>query len=122
MSDSDMVTIKISSVLGAANPKNLVFADVEAILTPNCDFCQNSGVGGIAGIPVWWVADGNQPVGGTTWYEEVLMRVDFNDPTKSLILTKPSGNHHLAGLITIGGGFDVTNPANRLDYDHCCPT
>lgn len=110
LSDSDTVTIKISSVL-APDPKELVFADVEAILDANCLSCHTN-AGPFPGIPVFWTAA--QPVGGTTRYEEVLMRVDFNNPTKSLILTKPGGIHHFGNLRP---GFDVANPSDRQNYD-----
>lgn len=68
---------------------------------------------GISGVPMWWTDA--QPVASTlALYEEIRARVDFNDPVKSLVLIKPSGNHHYGGLIT---GFDVDNPADRQHYD-----
>ena len=48
--------------------------------------------------------DAEQPATGSTWYDEVMSRVDFKDPVNSLILTKPSNNHHYGGL---RGGFEV---------------
>jgi hypothetical protein len=67
-------------------------------------------------VPVYWLD--TQPVTGDTaanaFYKEVLSRVDFNDPENSLILKKPSNNHHFGGLRE---GFEVDNPANRQNYD-----
>lgn len=111
-SDTDTVTVKINSAL-TVDPKDLVFSDVEAILDADCLSCHSiGGISSVPGIPVIWEAI--QPLGGTTRYQEVLTRVDFANPTKSLILTKPSGNHHFGGLRT---GFEVGNPSNRQHYD-----
>jgi len=47
-------------------------------------------------------------------YEEVLARVNFNDPENSLLLRKPSGHFHHGNLRT---GFDEENPTDRQFYD-----
>jgi len=70
--------------------------------------------GKIDGAPVFWAEDIDQPATGSTWYDEVISRVDFKDPENSLILTKPSNNHHYGGL---RAGFEIDNPANRYNYD-----
>jgi hypothetical protein len=114
--DSDTVTITVDSGL---DPAALTFdADIRPVLQsdppgPDCDSChQQLGTGAIAGVRVFWTDD--QPVGGTTLYQEVLARIDFNNPQNSLLLTKPSGNHHYGGL---RAGFEVDNPSNRFNYD-----
>jgi hypothetical protein len=123
-SDSDTVTINVNSAL-MPDPKDLIFMDAVGTcqLTAveictifqsggdSCDSCHVSG-GPYPGIPVFWTE--SQPIVGTTFYEEVLARVNFIDPTRSLILTKPTGEHHFGNLIT---GFDVNNPADRQNYD-----
>ncbi|MGB5395559.1 MAG: hypothetical protein WBN96_00280, partial [Gammaproteobacteria bacterium] len=122
-SDQDTVTIKVNSGLTVA-PKDLTFVDhikpIFAELTVDGDFksCNNchqlsTGGGAIAGVPMWWTDA--QPATGSTFYQEVLARVDFNDPENSLFLTKPTGNHHYGGLRS--NGFDTSNPANRFNYD-----
>lgn len=68
----------------------------------------------IKGVPVFWVTDGEQPTTGSTWYQEVLNRVNFKDPESSLILTKPSNHHHYGGL---RDGFDVDGPGSQANYD-----
>ncbi len=68
----------------------------------------------VDGIPVFWVDDALQPSTGSTWYKEVLARINFSDPVNSLLLTKPSNNHHYGEL---RGGFDVDNPGDRYNYD-----
>jgi hypothetical protein len=79
----------------------------------NCILCHVNGGTGIPGIPVWWT-DAQPATSTLTLYEEVLARVDFNDPTKSLVLRKPGSNQHYGGLIA---GFDIDNPADRQHYD-----
>lgn len=109
-SDSDTVTISINSVL-MPDPKDIVFSDIEAIFDADCaTTCHVTG-GTYPGIPVFWTVA--QPM-GTTRYEEVLARVNFKDPTKSRILTKPAGEHHYGNLRP---GFDTNNPADRQNYD-----
>jgi hypothetical protein len=130
-SDSDTVLIKVNSAL-SVDPKDLLFMDAggTCLLTPeevctifetvaptggDCVQCHDPmNVGFEPGIPVWWVPDAQQPVPGTTFYEEVRLRVNFNDPTQSPILTRPTGEHHFGGLRS---GFEVNNPTNRQNYD-----
>ncbi len=121
-SDQDVVTLKIDSAMSPAPQAINFVADIKPIFTQPgddtnaCEDChQTSGGGGISGIPVWWRDDGEQPVTGTTFYNEVLARVDFNDPANSLFLIKPTGNHHFGGLRS--NGYEVNNPSNRFNYD-----
>jgi hypothetical protein len=110
-SAQDTVTIKIDSSMSPA-PKDLTFLDdIEPVMQANCTSCHAST--GIAGIPMWWTF-GSQPATGTTMYQELLTRIDFNDPENSLVLQKPSNHHHYGGLIT---GFEIGNPSNRANYD-----
>jgi len=124
---TDAVRIKIDNTLTALStppdPKTItfdthikpVFGNAGGFDGKECNQCHSgTDAGKIAGVPMFWEDDVSQPVTGTTFYEEVLARVDFNDPENSLILTKPSKNHHYGGL---RGGFEVDNPANRANYD-----
>lgn len=63
---------------------------------------------------MFWLDDADQPETGSTFYDEVISRVDFKDPENSLILTKPSDMHHIGGL---RAGFEIDNPSNRQHYD-----
>jgi hypothetical protein len=70
--------------------------------TNACQDCHQDagGVGAIAGIPVHW-RDAQPPSGDTAtnaFYRDVLTCVDSNDHENSLILKKPSNNHHFGGL------------------------
>jgi len=110
-SGQDTVTIKIDNSLLPV-PKDLNFTDdIEPVMALNCTACHASL--GIPGIPMWWTV-ANQPATGSTMYQELLTRVDFNDPENSLVLQKPSNHHHYGGLIP---GFEIDNPANRNLYD-----
>jgi mono/diheme cytochrome c family protein len=131
--DQDSVLIKIDNA-PVVDPKDLIFMDAggtclnspEEICTifqpvavsptgGDCASCHDpAGLAYVPGIPVWWLHDVDQPATGTTWYEEILARVNFNDPEQSLVLTKPADEHHYGGLRL---GFEVDNPANRQNYD-----
>jgi hypothetical protein len=45
-------------------------------------------------------------------YREVLQRVNFKEPIESLLLRKPSGNHHFGGCLE---GFDLTDDLGDCD-------
>jgi len=123
----DTVLIKIDSTMDPA-PKDLTFEDIKKVFDtvldgtvfPNkkCADCHQeaSGADAIAGVPVYWndAQPGTGNTGTSALYKEVLSRVDFKDPENSLLLLKPSGNHHFGGQ---RGGFEVSNPANRQNYD-----
>lgn len=133
---TDSVNIKIDNTLDASStppdPKTLTFDNqIRTILnTPQnpafssetdskaCDECHQDamGAGSIGGVPVYW--RDAQPTSGDTaanaFYQEIRSRIDFRDPENSLLLTKPSNNHHFGGLRQ---GFEVDNPANRQNYD-----
>lgn len=122
-SDQDFVTITIDSA--AASASDLVFDDgvcaietdcIKTMLTSNtlgqeCTACHADGGIVSNNVPVWW--SDTQPVSGTTLYEEVLARVDFDEPENSLMLTKPAGSHHYGGLRP---GFEVGNLSNNEYY------
>ena len=130
-SDSDTVLIKINSAL-SVDPEDLIFMDAggACMLTPeeictifetlaptggDCVQCHDPMNAGFEqGIPVLWVPDAQQLVPGITFYEEVRLRVNFNNPTQSRILTRPAGEHHFGGLRS---GFEIDNPTNRQNYD-----
>ena len=108
---------------------DLRFSDIQTILN-NCTTCHSvagaattqNGVP-ITGVPVYWNLADNPNV-----YEDVLQRVNFDDPERSQILLKASNygqaddagtladNLHFGGL---RGGFDINNhnDGNRADYD-----
>jgi hypothetical protein len=133
---TDSVRIKIDNGLSNTttppDPKTLTFDNIKLVLSTaqdpansseadikSCDECHQdvaAGAVAIAGVPVYW--RDVQPATGDTvanaLYREILSRVDFNDPENSLLLTKPSNNHHFGGLRE---GFEVGNPANRQNYD-----
>ncbi len=119
-SAQDTVTIKIDSSMSPA-PQDINFVDnIKPIFTElapaDSRACVNCHVGtgsAAPGLPVWWTD--TQPASGSTFYREVLSRVDFNDPENSLILTKPTGHHHYGGLRS--NGFDTSDPSNRYNYD-----
>jgi mono/diheme cytochrome c family protein len=120
-SDSDIVNIKIDSGVTPA-PADIVFSDITTVMetiggntdAKACASCHQvvGGGGDIPGVPVFWTA--TPADAGVSRYQEALARIDFNDPENSLILLKPSGNHHYGGLRE---GFDVNNPADRFNYD-----
>jgi len=123
---NDTVHIKIDNSLSSAttppDPKTItfdthikpVFGNAGGFDGNECNQCHSAADGSkIDGVPVFWNDVDNDPA-DRTFYEEVILRVDFNDPENSLILTKPSNNHHYGGL---RGGFEVGNPANRHNYD-----
>ncbi len=106
----DTVIIKINSGLSPA-PKDIVFSDIQAVFNNDCVSCHDVATSEPT-VPVWWTSA--QPATGTSLYEEVLARVDFNNPESSLLLRKPSGHFHHGNLRT---GFEEENPANRQLYD-----
>ncbi len=123
---SDTVNIKIdnglSSISTPPDPKTITFdTHIKPVFSTaggsdarECSHCHSvAGGGGTpeAGVPVFW-NDIDQT--DDQFYDEVLSRVDFKDPENSLILKKPSNNHHFGGL---RGGFEIDNPANRHNYD-----
>lgn len=124
VTDSVFIRIDNSSII-AQDPKTITFADIRPIFSTagpagasdsrECDDCHSVlGVGGapVLGVPVFW-NDFDQPT-GVSFYDQVIARVNFEDPENSLILTKPSNNHHYGEL---RGGFDLDNPDDRHNYD-----
>ena len=129
-SGSDTVTIVVDAGLPGPSPRDLTFyTDITDRLNDCASDCHRNG--GQAGIPVWWVADDEQPAGaGFTgipaddterpalgFFEQVMARVNLEYIEDSLILKKPSDNHHFGNLRT---GFDTTlgvGLSGREDYD-----
>ena len=104
LSKTDDILVRVDSTL-AKSPRSLTFYNDIKNELDNCTSCHQapSGGGAIKGIPVWWVADAALPQGIPTTssdtaalglYEQVLSRVNLEDVSLSLILKKPSGNHH----------------------------
>lgn len=89
---------------------------------PNCDRChapQTSPGTPIAGIPVHYT---DAQVEGRDLYEGVMQRINFKEPIESILLRKPSGNHHYGRCRE---GFDLTDTpgdcngtnGDRSNYD-----
>ena len=134
-SGEDTLTIQVDSTLGKA-PRSLTFYDDirdELILarTPRgCLSChQSSPTGipagsGIAGVPMWWTDDASQPIVAPPaatpslgLYEVALARVMPTFIEDSLLLKKPSGQHHYGRLVD---GFDTSlgvGSSGRASYD-----
>jgi len=115
-----VVTITVDSTLMPASGEVTFDTDVSVMLETNCsnNTCHqaDTGNGGIEGVPVFWNAtDIGQSA--DTFYQDVLARVNFDDPQQSLILRKPSGNHHYGGQQAIDAGFDVDDVNGRDNYD-----
>jgi len=123
-SKTDTLTIKVD--VGADMPRSLAFypdiTDEIATCGTDCHY-EN----GRPGIPVWWLTDANQPAGGAAigiptdpdlhppalgFYEQVRARVNLEDIEDSLILKKPSGQHHYGGQ---RGRFDSSLPVGSND-------
>ena len=121
-SDTDTVNVKIDNTMTPAPAAITFLDDIVPILETiggnsdgkACVTChQADGAGGeIDGVPVYWTAAPSDS--GVSRYAEALARVDFDDPENSLLLMKPSGNHHYGNLRE---GFDIGNPADRQNYD-----
>ena len=121
VTDSVFIRIDNSSII-AQDPKTITFADIMPIFSTaggsdarECDHCHSLAGGGgaaVLGVPVYW-NDFEQPA-GVSFYDQVIARINFQDPENSLILTKPSNNHHYGEL---RGGFDLDNPDDRHNYD-----
>ena len=129
-SGSDIVTIVVDAALPGSSPRDLTFyTDISSRLDTCAVTCHSNGIQ--AGIPVWWVADADQPAGaGSTgipltladppalgWYEQAMARVNLEYIGDSLILKKPSDTHHFGNLQM---GFDTSlgvGIAGRADYD-----
>lgn len=123
--DTATITVDTAATLSATNgnpmpaPRDIAFSDIEAVLqdvTAGCDGCHVDG-GGYDGIPLHYDAGSatEDYAGGDAVYARVVARVNARDPKASLILRKPSGNHH-AGLQR--PGFDADGAASdHLAYD-----
>jgi mono/diheme cytochrome c family protein len=115
-----IVTITVDSTLLPASSDLTFDTDISAMLEANCSNAtchqQDTGNGGIEGVPVFWNAtDAGQSA--DKFYLDALARVNFADPEASLILRKPSGNHHYGGQQAIDAGFDVDDVNARDNYD-----
>lgn len=109
-SSSDRVLVTIDAAMTPA-PSELRFeADIKPILQGTCLSCHKAGGNGIVQPPVFYT---DPSVGeNRDLYDEVRARINFNDPTESPLLTKPSGRHHAGGLQT---GFDLDGDRTRYD-------
>ncbi|MGD8840982.1 MAG: hypothetical protein PVI70_15370 [Gammaproteobacteria bacterium] len=126
-SRSDTLKVVVDSGLVTAPRALNFYTNISGILTANCTSCHSNG-GSVPGIPVWWTDDLNQPFtvppAGTPslgLYEQFMTRVNEDYVENSLVLKKPSGNHHYGGLVGgAAGGFDTSlsvGSAGRATYD-----
>ncbi len=133
-SDSDTMTVLLD--IGVPVPRNLQFYNggpgqtITTRLMSCAAECHSVGGGttggAVAGIPVWWVSDANQPLGGvpaiaTTpvlgLYEQVMARVNLENIEDSLMLKKPSNIHHFGGLQATFDISTVLGSPARADFD-----
>ncbi|MDH3714009.1 MAG: hypothetical protein OET44_09210 [Gammaproteobacteria bacterium] len=115
-----VATITVDSTLMPASGDLTFDTDISPMLEANCsnNTChqEDTGNGGIEGVPVFWNAtDTGQSA--DKFYREALARVNFADPEESLILRKPSGSYHYGGQQAIDAGFDVDDVNARDNYD-----
>jgi hypothetical protein len=121
-SDSATAFITVSNGLYDYDPRDLRFEssgdadlNIKTVLQTNplgtpCVSCHLAGgPTGDGGVPVYYT---DAQVEGRDLYLEVLQRINFKEPIESILLRKPSGNHHYGSLI---GGFDLDG--NRYNYD-----
>lgn len=114
--DAVTVDIAVSSALPVPasirfdpDIKNVLQANPLGNVCANCHAPQGSPGTPIEGVPLYYT---DTQVEGRDLYLQVLQRVNFKEPVESLLLRKPSGNHHFGGLI---GGFDLEG--DRTNYD-----
>ena len=122
---TDMLSIKLDSTLPVA-PRSLTFynniTDEFSALRPvtgsarACDSCHKD-AGGVDGVPMWWTAIQSsvaQPVGTPllNLYEQAMARVMPEFIEDSLLLKKPSGQHHYGRQ---ADGFDTSLPVGEVD-------
>jgi len=122
-SKTDQITIKVDSGLAIA-PRDLTFIDDIGPFMNACTSCHDNGAQD--GVPVWWVADASQPIPPPTttadtpalgFYEQVMARVNLEVIEDSLLLKKPSGQHHFGDQRP---GFDTSldvGAAGRANFD-----
>jgi hypothetical protein len=119
-SDADTVTIALDDTSTA--PRSLTFyPDITTVLDDECLSCHANG-GSVDGIPVWWTDA--QPFAvppvvtpSLGLYEQAMARTIPDYIEDSLLLKKPSGQHHNGDL---RGGFDTSlsvGAAGRAHYD-----
>jgi hypothetical protein len=118
MSHTDTVTLEVDA--GATDPALTRFADVKQILQrageEGCVRCHAEGGAAGSGIPLWYTD--TQPASSSlSLYQQVRARVNLADVPHSLLLTKPSGQHHFGSQRP---GFDISKPVGdpaRENYD-----
>ena len=91
-------------------PRNFV-NDIWTLIGDDCVGCHKPG-GPFPGIPVFFYADlGTDDADAEFMYLKVLERIDFDDPTNSLILTKPGGLRHGGNTIA---GWEYFTPDGEI--------
>ena len=127
-SQEDTLTVRVDNTLATA-PRALTFYndivdEFTMARTPrSCESCHQQ-AGGIAGVPMWWTDDSNQPFAvpptatpSPGLYEVAMARVIPEYIEDSLLLKKPSGQHHYGRLVE---GFDTSldvGAVGRASYD-----
>lgn len=121
---SDDITIEVTSALAKA-PRALTFYDdIKEVFKPssgsNCtDSCHMKVLNPDFNLhpPVWWTEAQPPVTSQVGLYEQARARVNLEFIEDSLILKKPSGNHHTGNRRP---GFDtskVVGASEREDYD-----
>ena len=117
------LTILVDDLLAKAPRAVTFYTDITAVFGTECVSCHMN-AGSVAGIPMWWTGDGAQPFAvpptvtpSLGLYEQAMTRVMPEYIEDSLLLKKPSGQHHYGDMIT---GFDTSlsvGAAGRANYD-----
>lgn len=125
---SDTLLVRVDSNLPKAPTDLNFYTDIVPNLSDCATTCHSTG-GGTApaeGVSVWWVDDTLQPLGipiastdtpSLGLYEQIIARVNLQAIDKSLVLQKPSNNHHYGNLRP---GFDTSlevGASGRAIYD-----
>jgi mono/diheme cytochrome c family protein len=125
-SAADTLTILLDNTLAA--PRSLTFYpnilaefNLARASGRECFDCHQN-AGGVGGVPMWWTEAQRfaVPPAGTPSlgiYEQALTRILPEYVEDSLLLKKPSGQHHYGDLVT---GFDTVlsvGAAGRASYD-----
>ncbi len=109
---SEAVSINIAVSGALKRQADLSFAvDIQPVLDAECISCHAAGAE--PGVPAYWTTS---QVEGRDLYKEIISRVNFLEPLESLLLRKPSGNHHFGNCRS---GFDLSDtPSDCLGADN----
>lgn len=111
-SQPQTITLTIDSSMTPA-PADLTFdTDIQPFMALICATgCHQSAVdnpsttaveAGVPGVPLYYDAPSN----GLSIYQNVRQRINFKNPADSLLLLKPTGNHHYGASPLTGSDYD----------------